>query len=684
MDLSKLSDKELDVVESGDLSSLSDESFNVLESQVNNESSGAKIAEDKSKFNTQPFTDFFKGAAAGLAKNVPNMLDFEQKLLDIATLPSRTTFDINKNASIREKIMGENIKRNIAPVTNTVYGDMATKARNFIDDYAQTKKMSLFGKIPEAIGQAPAFILQAEMSGGKTAGLGVLGLIQGSKEGAIGEESAKQSGINMAMGQVFKAISGINPGPESNNAIKILATGSRATLGSITSGGVSAVSNGDLYSSDPDKFDRLITDMAAGALFTALPKGKPADLAKKVTELKTSQEKITNEFLGKIADNLDNNAGITFSEYWGKERPATTMFREVFKKPVKNYREAISTVENELRATGQDKATSINNSVSNIQSDPTLGLQSVMKSELQSPGGFNKQAAKVYSDKITLEKQKVGNNMSVLDAFKRQAELKLELNDDQMKALRRVPLSKTEKIANQTLIEDYGRVIGEVEPNFRRLGKRESTLITLKELLASKSSSYQVNPRAGFSWNEGVRSASYRAAGLQQSFIGSALNMAKDIILRGNPVEVMTKEIANLQAKIDKVSSLQAKKVLTEEKISNIKNQIMNVYNPNFSMKGKARTVSEEANISYETPTQLSIESRIGSQKQISGYDYRRFTMREPTSPPLQIPEYTGPQNVIPSGRTGNVRSTTKAFGDLEGEARVKRAIISRKYIKKT
>ena len=58
------------------------------------------------------------------------------------------------------------------------------------------------------------------------------------------------------------------------------------------------------------------------------------------------------------------------------------------------------------------------------------------------------------------------------------------------------------------------------------------------------------------------------------------------------------------------------------------------------------------------------------------------FKMSEPPKPPLQLPEYTGPTNVIPAGRTGNVRSTTKSFGDLEGEQRVKQALKSRRHIK--
>lgn len=575
-------------------------------------STSSKI-EDKSVKPTgnEVADDYIRGLTSGLMKGGANMLDTEQKVMDIVTRPFRTQLSIKKDATITEKILGQNIKETIAPITNTFFGDQAKQARVFAEDYFKAK--SLGAKVVETVAQAPAFIAEnAMMGGGKLVpalnklSLPILGAIQGSQEGKIGVNSAKQAGINMAIGKVFGAIEKINPGPQTSMALKTIATASRATLGGVAGGVTSALSNGDLYANSPDKFDNFVVDFVASGLLTALPSAKPYDLAKKVVQVSEAKTKLFDEFVGTMKDDI--NADLNHSIGWGKERPVEAMFTEVMKgeKPVKTYKELVGKTESKIQEVQNEKARSVDESNAKIEIEPTLGIETLRRNELLSPGGSaNKKAIQYYDAVIAREKGLV-KDMNVLDAFKRTGQLKIELNDNAMRAQNRPPLTRTEKAVNESLIADYNRAIAEVLPSYKKLSAKESSLISLKELLNRKAVVQQTSPSAGFSVEEAARSAQLRGAGFKMSVMGTMLQAAKDIVLRGNSVERTTKDIMKLQKEIDAITKLQAKKIINQDKIEEATRRIGYQYTP----------VRETV-----FPKQLGTQKLIGSEPIMKGME---------------------------------------------------------------
>lgn len=604
-----------------------------------------RISEKPKQEEINQFSDIGKGISSGLIKGGANLLDTAQKAADIITRPIRITdVKINEKSSMREKLMGQSVKLEVIPNAVQAFSNQADMARTFAEDYL--KPQTTAGKVSDVLSQAPAFVTEVASTtpsfagkisllpkvrvGAQTVGLGVLGAIQGSEGGKFGAESVKQSATNIVMGKIFEGISRISPTAYASTAEKIIKTLTRGVAGGAVGGATSMVSGGGIYEQDPDKADRLIVDSVASAIMTSIPSGKPRDIAKSLDKINSNREKLTNEFLGKIKSDVDRTADLVTTEAWGVERPATAMFAEVFKKPLKSYREVIGTVEDNIQSVQSKKASTIINSEKNIQSDPTLGLKSLISSEITNPGGSNPAAAAKLKEILASEQSRIGKNMSVSDAWKRQSELKFELNDDAMRAKNRPPLTRLQKMANEALIKDYNRAIGEIHPEFRKLGAKEQTLITLKDLIVNKSASYQVTPKEGIDTASILKDVAIRANPFLSTLQGLK-NLTYDIINHtSGPVEGKMKRIIDLQKKVNKLSELQGKKLSAEEEIKNFsRGQIVPVKGQEFTMGASFGPTPQYAARPVKNAIQI-----MGPEEQIR--------ISGPTSPQLQIGRETG------------------------------------------
>jgi len=529
---------------------------------------------DMLRDSNSPGMEFVKGAASGLIKGGANMLDLEQKTTDIvANYINKGIYAIKGTSD--EKQLAEKIKGNVPVVHSQVYGNMATDARKFAEDFLKTK--TLVGKTMDVIGQAPAFIAETEMLGGRAvggmAGLAASGAIRGAdKEGNIGAQSAMQAGTNAGLGLIFGAISKISPKIGATDALKIVATASRAALGGTVAASTNALLNGELYSTDPDRFDRFIADFAANAVFAALPHGKAENIAESVQKIKEGKTKVINEFIkNSSAKELNDSNDLNLTEYYGTERPASKMLEDVIRKKgdPTSYRDFIKKTESYIEDTQAEKAKIVDTSRdTRIKADPTTGLKTLVDSASIGDEGIpaNPRAGRAYNEILnnekTLQLNGSGERMNVYESWTRQSELRSALNDQARLARGEQPLTRLQKRAYETLISGYGHAMNEVNPHIRELSMREGALIQLKGLLAKRSSSQQMTPKEQLN----VQDVSIRGQA-SLGFASTVLNHIKGIFRSSDPTKTVVKKLKGLQDSLDRYSKYEAKKVVASDKI---------------------------------------------------------------------------------------------------------------------
>jgi hypothetical protein len=252
---------------------------------------------------------------------------------------------------------------------------------------------------------------------------------------------------------------------------------------------------------------------------------------------------------------------------------------------------------------------------------------------------------------LAIEKAKLGKNMSVSDAWKRQDELRGSLNDAAQMRQNKKVLTSQEKLATRSLIDGYSRAIGEVVPKFQELSRREATSISVLDAIAKRSASYQSTPEPNRT--ELLMNLQYRSAGALPTTIGTLVSEGKQLITAGGkdkPAEKVIKQIQGLQKKIDLLSSLMADKAIADSKLNNFAKsqsdkQLQTIYNPNFTLRDvrtgqpEAPSRPDWATLQYDQPGQRQITDTRRPSIYIEGPSQQRalpppergFTMREPS-----------------------------------------------------